>query len=93
MNFILIKKAGLFYLLIAYMNKKYYQKLFLIGFATILCTSCSYIKHYQQQAKYSVIKNNISLSTLNKVSEFTSRTPFNKTYELDLGLLETNRMH
>lgn len=48
------------------------------------CTSCSYIQHYQQQAHYSTINNKLSESTLKRVNEYTSRTPFHKVYEFEL---------
>ena len=78
---------GLFCLLFACMNNKYFHKFYLIGLLAMLCTSCSYIQHYQQQTKYSAIQNDISLSTLNKANEFTSRTPFHKTYEFEFSTI------
>lgn len=56
---------------------------FLIANATLVCSSCSYIQHYQQQEQYSQIQKNISSLTLDQVNEYTSRTPFHKTYEFE----------
>jgi hypothetical protein len=67
------------------MNKLTYLKYILIGMCLHICTSCSYIQYFQQQTQYSQIQNNISLSRLDKVTEFTSRTPFHKTVEFEFN--------
>ncbi len=74
------------------MYNKYIHKIYLIGLVVVLCTSCSYIQHYQQRAEYSAIQNNISLSTLNKANKFTSRTPFHKTFEFEFNT-NTNKSY
>lgn len=63
-------------------NRFFYQKLPLLLVA-LLCTSCSYIQKHQQEAQYIQIENKITLSRLNKVNEYTSQTPFQKTYEFE----------
>lgn len=65
------------------MKRKYCSEYVLIAIATLVCSSCSYIQHYQEQEKFSQIQKNITLSTLDKVNEYTSRTPFHKTYEFE----------
>lgn len=65
------------------MDNKCFHKHIFIGLAALMCTSCSYIQHYQQQAQYSQIQNEISFSKLDRVNEYTSRTPFHKTYEFE----------
>ena len=72
------------------MSTKFFCQHLLAGLAAVLCTSCSYIQHYQLQAKYSHIQNNISLSTLDRVNEYTSRTPFHKIYEFEFNTLQNN---
>jgi len=69
------------------MNNKYHHQCIFIGLAAWLCTSCSYIQYYQQQIQYTQIQNKISISTLNKVNQYTSRTPFQKTYEFEFNNL------
>ena len=68
-------------------NKYFYQNVFMV-IIVLYCTSCSYIQHYQQQAHYSKIKNELSVSTLKQVNEYTSRTPFHKTYEFEFSTTE-----
>lgn len=72
------------------MNKKYCSEYILIAITTLVCFNCSYIHHYQTQEQYSQIQDNISLSTLNKVNEYTSRTPFHKTYEFEFNNSNNN---
>ncbi|MGH1538110.1 MAG: hypothetical protein ACRBDX_08710 [Gammaproteobacteria bacterium] len=67
------------------MNNMCFHKILFIWLTVLLCTSCSTIQHFKQQAKYSDIQADISPSTLNKVNEFTSRTPFHKTYEFEFA--------
>ena len=69
------------------MDNKYFHQYIFIGLAAWLCTSCSYIQYYQQQIQYTQIQNKISISTLNKVNQYTSRTPFQKTYEFEFNNL------
>jgi len=52
---------------------------------TLISTSCSYIQNREEQAKYAHIQSEISLSKLDSVNEFTSRTPFTKTYEFEFS--------
>ena len=64
------------------MYNKYFQ--YTLAFLTVLlCASCSYIQKHQQEAQYSIIENKITLSTLSKVNEYSSQTPFHKTYEFE----------
>ncbi|MFK7816503.1 MAG: hypothetical protein AB8B92_09210 [Gammaproteobacteria bacterium] len=72
------------------MNKKHCSEYILIAIATLVCTNCNYIQHYQTQEQYSKIQENISLSTLDKVNEYTSRTPFHKTYEFEFNNSNNN---
>ncbi len=67
------------------MDNKYFPRHVFIGLAALLCTSCSYIQHYQQKSQHVHIQNKISASTLNKVNQYTSRTPFHKTYEFEFN--------
>lgn len=67
------------------MNMKNGSEYILIAIATLVCANCSYIQHYQKQEQYSKIQENLSLSTLDKVNEYTSRTPFHKTYEFEFN--------
>ena len=66
------------------MKNKYYLKYIFLGLAALLCSSCSYIEHRQQQESFETIQNDISTSTLDKVNKYTSRGNFNKTYEFEL---------
>jgi hypothetical protein len=66
------------------------SKYFFIAIATLVSANCSYVQHYQEQEKYSQIQNNISLSTLDKVNEYTSRSPFHKTYEFEFNNANNN---
>ncbi len=70
------------------MNCRYFQKFLSTSLIVLLCTNCSTIQHFQQQAQYSAIQAVISPSSLNKVNEFTSRTPFHKTYEFEFSTPE-----
>ena len=63
------------------MYNKLTVKFSLIGLVILLSIGCSYIQHYQQQSKLVHIQNNYSLSTLDKVVEYTSQAPFHKIYE------------
>jgi hypothetical protein len=67
------------------MSNKFFCQHLLVGVIAALCTSCNSIQHYQLQAQYSHIQNNISLSTLDKVNKYTSRTPFHNTYEFEFN--------
>lgn len=67
------------------MDNKFFQRYVFVILAAWLCTSCSYIQHHQQQAQYSQIENRITLSKLDKVIEYTSRTPYHKTYEFEFN--------
>ena len=69
------------------MDNKYYHQYIFMGLAVWLSTSCSYIQHYQQQTQYAQIQKKISISTLNKVNQYTSRSPFHKTYEFEFNNL------
>jgi hypothetical protein len=71
------------------MYNKFFQKLF-ICLAALLCTNCSYIQKYLQETQYSQIENKITLSTLDKVNEYTSQTPFHKTYEFEFNKSKDN---
>jgi|GEM_PF-2551302 hypothetical protein len=66
------------------MKDKYYLNYIFISLVVLLCTSCSYIQHRQQQATFESIQNDISTSTLDKINKYTSRGTFNKTYEFEL---------
>lgn len=63
-------------------NKVFHQHIFMY-LAVLLCANCSYIQKHQQEAKYSIIESKITLSRLDKVNEYTSHTPFHKTYEFE----------
>jgi hypothetical protein len=65
------------------MSNNFFRQCILIGFVALISTSCSYIQLYRQQAQYSQIQNEITFSTLDKVHKYTSRSPFNKTYEFE----------
>jgi hypothetical protein len=65
------------------MSKYCSRQILLISLVTLLCAGCSYVQHYQQQSHFSHIQNDISLSTLDKVNKYTSRTPFHKIYEFE----------
>jgi len=67
------------------MSKCLSRQIILIAFVALQCASCSYVQHYQQQSQFSYIQNNISLSTLDKASKYTSRTPFHKIYEFEFN--------
>ena len=67
------------------MDNKYFHQYIFIGLAALLCTSCSYIQHYQKRTQHAQIQVNLSISTLNKVNQYTSRTPFHKTYEFEFS--------
>ncbi len=69
------------------MSKCFSRQKLLIAFVALQCASCSYIQHYQQQSQFSHIQHNISLSTLDKVNKYTSRTPFHKIYEFEFNNL------
>lgn len=66
------------------MKDTYYLKFSFLVLVALLCSSCSYIQHRQQQASYETIQNDISKSTLNKINKYTSRGTFDKTYEFEL---------
>lgn len=67
------------------MRNQPYQPYILLCLVVLLCTSCSYIQNYNEQERYTHIQNDISLSRLDKVNEYTSRTPFHKTYEFEFN--------
>ena len=72
------------------MHNKFSRQIILIGLIALLCSSCSYIQHYKQQTQYLHIERKITLSTLDKVNEYTSRTPFHKTYEFEFNNSKEN---
>jgi len=72
------------------MDNIYFQRYIFIFLVAWLCSSCSYIQHHQQETLYSQIENKITLSKLDKVNEYTSRTPFHKTYEFEFNLTNEN---
>ena len=63
------------------LNKSFKNLLILL--AILFCINCSYIQKHQQEIQYSQIENKITLSTLDRVNEYTSQTPFHKTYEFE----------
>ena len=67
------------------MDKLNYHQSILIGAIVWFCTGCSYLQHYQQQSEYAQIHSEISIATLDTVNQYTSRTPFNKTYEFEFN--------
>ena len=67
------------------MNKIHFLQNAFIGLCTIMCSACSYLQHYQQQAQLPQIQSDISTSKLDRVNEFDSRTPYHKTYEFEFN--------
>jgi len=65
------------------MQNKFHTQIICLGLIALMCSSCSYIQTRQEQAKLTHIQNDISVSTLDQVNEFTSRAPFTKTYEFE----------
>lgn len=55
-----------------------------------MSANCSYFQSYQHQQKQQKIKNNLSDSRLERVNEYTSRTPFHKTYEFEFDSTNKN---
>ena len=72
------------------MNKLNIHKHIFFFVFTFLCTSCSYIQHYQQHVELSRIQTNIPLSKLEKVNAYTSHAPFHKTYEFEFSDTQGN---
>ncbi len=62
---------------------KYFTHQAWLALALTMCVSCSYLHGYQHQLQQQKIENNISESRLNGVNEYTSRTPYHKTYEFE----------
>ena len=71
------------------MHKKSF--IYILVFLTaLLSTNCSYIQKYQQETQYTLIENKITPSTLDNVNEYTSQTPFHKTYEFEFDNLKND---
>lgn len=67
-----------------------YFKSTIIFLAVLVCVNCSYIQKHQLETQYSQVEQEISLSTLNNVNEYTSQTPFQKTYEFEFDSSNNN---
>ena len=50
-----------------------------------MCVSCSIFQGYQYQQKQQNIEKYLSSSKLARVNEYTSRTPYHKTYEFEFS--------
>ncbi len=72
------------------MTNTLFQKYFFLILISLICTNCSYWAHYQQQAAFTQIENKISKSKLDKVKQYTSRTPYHKTYEFEFNSTDAN---
>ncbi len=67
------------------MKKLNYYNFFCVIVCAIICSSCSYIQHFQKHTQLVQIQNNISTSKLDKINAYTSHAPYHKTYEFEFN--------
>lgn len=67
-----------------------YFKTTFIFLATLACTNCSYVQNHRLETQHSQVEQALSLSTLNNVNQYTSQTPFHKTYEFEFDNSKNN---
>lgn len=65
--------------------KKLSQQLLALFLTILFCTNCSYLQSYQQLQQKKQINSTLGTSKLVKVNEYSSRTPFHKTYEFEFN--------